>query len=699
MEILVVQTLRTSFITLTQGSVPCPAGTSYVGNQVLLPSTFAGSCTVGITVPGHVSINEDDGVSGAIDGTNELTIEALTCSDLQTSILRGYGSGFESIDPVDLAALAFATKITPFDFNGGTAISSIELNYPSTLVDGAKTFQIRLDFVPDIAVDPLNGIASRAEISANADDGIYEILVRDEGTNDKAKTASNFMYVFNDLLGTDSPFIAYTVGGVPTNIGLQATEIGAHPNAGYVCSLNDVEVTPCFSGGVDGANTAAGLLTLPLTLDNEITQGDTAIVFAAGSSGEIQWISSHPSLLEVVSLSEANEQGGSLVSFVTELLSILPYDPDEIFGSYVINGCEDEKDDAVPPNIVSQTCSVTATIPVEYDISAEAYEATVTVDGENVTVPLTGSSLVGSITATANYVMGTGISFAFTGSVSGPVSGSVTGQYSGTVNGIITSDITSADTVADQGVLNDITLISGPLAISAADVFASTLKEVPGSFTTTVKKIEDDISHISLLYAKRPGTAILTAIDKLGCIASFEVEIPAQKVVLDMVGRNPGDVLEVSDTVQINAFIGSANGEIDEYSNITASTGIEWFSSNEDVFTIDSTGLLTALKPGVANITAHYDTGEAEIGTIESLPMQVTVNKISGMRIAFDEATEAILPADVVEAAHESVIIAVHDPSAVGQVFVVEGEQVTVTLPAGDYESNIAKIEAIVDEF
>lgn len=677
--------LTNSFITFSNGSVPCPVGTAFNGNQIVLPPTFSGFCTV--------NANDPDTTPAS---TVELRIEAVSCANLQTSILRGLGSGFETISETDLGDFGVSNPV--FDFNGVTPVSSVDLNYPSTAVQGAKTFQTHLTFVPDVSIDPVNGISDRAVIVSNNGAGVHNIKVRTEGTGKEVSTALNFAYVFNDLLGADSPFLAYQSGADAGTILLQAREMGAH-SSDYVCLVNGAQSgPPCFTGGADGIGEAADVLTRPLKLDNEIVQGETAIVFAAGSAGEVEWISSHPAMLEVVSLSEAAQQDSSSVDFVDDTLDVPPavQTVTASQGAYNITDCDAEYDENNDYVSGTETCTVTASIPVSYNISGIDYVANVSIGDEVVEVTVSGSTLSGFLGGTGTYTSANGLSIPLAGTVTGVVTGSVSGEFSGTVSGQITATVQAAGSKTGQ--VGKLTVTNLTSAFSVGTVTRGVLADVSGSFISTVKKQESDISHVSLLYGKRPGSTILTAIDAHGCIASFDIRVIEKKVILEMVGRNPGDVLDVSDTVQINAFVGGANAEKDEYENITAATGIEWFSSNEDVATIDATGLLTALKPGSTNITARYDTGEAEIGTIESVPMQVTVNKIAGLRITFDSDTEDSLPSATVQAAHKSVMIAIHNPEARGHTLNIEGQQVTIDLPAGDYESEIARVTAIADD-
>ena len=686
--------LENSYITFSS-SLPACTGAVFQGNKIILPDNFNSACNVQIDIPGFPGISNQD-----------LVIEPVSCAALQTSILRGQGAGFEDIDPADLGT--FATSTAPFDFgNLADPVDTIDLTYPNADNDvpAAKTFQIHTEFVSDASVDPINGIDSRAKIVSNNGNAIYEIKVRNEGVGNEVQTALNFAYVFNDLLGSDSPFVAYPSAADPDQIYLQATEMGDHVHdangSDYNCTVDGTIVGPqCFSGGTNGMNEGLGVLTTPLKLDNEILQGDSGIVFASDSAGEIEWVSSHPSVLEVVSFSEASQQDASTADFVDELLddavAVESY-MNEASGSYSVHDCDEQFDENNA--FVSETCTVDVSIPVSYDISGIDYTVNVSIEDEVVPVTVQGNQLNGFLEGTGQYTTNGGIGISLSGTVTGTVSGSVSGQYSGTVNGQIIANITGAGDSAGAGANTKVTT---PYLAANFSIVASptegTLTDVPGTFNSTVKKQEDDISHVAILYGKRPGTTILSALDKQGCLASFEIEVIEKKVILEMSGRSPGDVLDVSDTVQINAFVGGANNEIEELENITAASGIEWFSSNEEVASVDQTGLLTALKPGVTNITARYDTGDAEIGTIESVPMQVTVNKISKLRVTFDEATQNKLSNEIIQAAHESVIIAIHNPDAAGQTFIVEGQTVNITLPTGTYNNDISKVEAIVDQ-
>lgn len=682
--------LENSYITFLDGTTPCPAGTVYSSNSIVLPSNFSSSCTVGITVDGGATY----------ENPAELTIEPASCGTLRTSILRGYGSGFQDFDlsVVTLPTAADTTSANPaFDF--GNAITSVDIDYPTTTTGGAQTFQIHLDFVSDIAVDPINGIANRAEIVANAGDGIIEIRVRNEGTGNEVATALNFAYVFNDLLGTDSPLIAYMDPADDEIVQLETRELGTHVNS-YNCLINGSPVTNCFTGGTpgnDGGGNALEVLTLPLTLDNEVIQGDSAMVFATNSVGEVEWVTSHPSVLEVVSFSEAAQQDAASIDFVDNTITVLEVTaPGQ--GAYNLMNCTVDYDSDNNPVPQTETCTLEAAVPVEYNISGINYIVNVSIDDQVVPVTVTGSKLNGFLEGSGAYTWDNGVSMSMSGTVTGTVTGSVSGTYAGTVTGTIMATVQAGGSAAGKGANGvDASYFQGG-AFVVGLVTEGPLTDSPGTFVSTLKKQEDDVSHIAMLYGKDPGTSILSAMDTHGCIASFEVDVIEKQVLLQMVGRDPGDVLDVSDTVQINAFVGGANQELEEYQNITASSGIEWFSSNEEVATVDGTGLLTALKPGVTNITARYDTGIVEVGTIESVPLTVTVNKISGLRVTFDKGTEDLLPNETVEKAHESVIIAVHDPQAAGQSFVVEGQTVNITLPAGTYNNDISKVEAIVDQ-
>lgn len=677
--------LANSFITFTNGAVACPAGTAFNANQIVLPSTFSAACSVKITIPGS-----------AVTSTQDLTIQPVSCSALQTSLIRGEGAGFQQTLPLGSSYGTFAVTSNGFNFGAVTPISSIDLDYPATTVTGAKTFQVHLDFVPDVSIDPINGIDSRAKIAANNGNRVYEIKVRDEGKGNEVQTALNFAYVFNDLLGTDSPFIGYPKGTDPKTILLQATEMGTQGNS-YSCDVNGAIVgPPCFAGGTDSTGVATGVLTTPLKLDNEVVQGDSSLIFAAKSAGGIQWISSHPSVLEVSTLSEASQQDKGTVNFIQAAAPAAAV-PDETKGAYTINKCDQKYDTGTPPNFLSETCDTSIKVPVTLNISTTNFTANVAIKDEVVPVTLTGKSLDGFLEGTAQYSSSAGAGYSLTGTLTGTVTGSISGTYSGTVTGQIQANIEGSGKIGGKGAVA-LTVGDFLTTFTVLSTTTGTIGEVPNTFVSTVKKESEDLSYIGLIYGKRPGTSVLSAIDKQGCVASFDVNVIQKKVILKMVGRDPGDVLDVSNTVQINAFAGGADSQIDAYKNITAASKIEWASSNEQVATIDKTGLLTALKPGVTNITARWDTGDAEIGVIESDPLAVTVNKIAGLRVTFDKATEDKLPADVVKNAHKSVIIAIHDPQAAGQTFSAEGHTVSITLPTGTYNSDIAKVTAITGQ-
>ncbi len=686
-------TIDDSPIFLSEGSVPCPAGTVYTGRQVVLPDTFVGSCTIGVSIPGRTNINEDDGAFGVLDGTNELTISANQCTELQASILLGQGSNLEVFDPADLGVGANSEAFADlYDF-ATLDITSLDFNYPVAGVAGARTFNIRLDFVSDISIDPIGGVTGRAEVVSNNGLGTYEIKVRDEGDGNEVETAQNFAYVFNDLLGANSPFIAYNEPLGVARMNLRAVELGSHTND-YSCTLNDVLPAACFTGGSDGV---IDVLTAPLMLGSELVQGESAIVFASNSSGGVEWTSSNPANLEVTTLTEANEADDSLVDFVDTLLddavAVVQVDNSTAGGASYDLDCDVNLDDA--EMFVSESCQVNISLPVTYNIAAVSYTANVSLD-EVVEVSVQGSELNGFLTGTGTYTNLGGISVNLTGTVSGVVTGTAVGAYTGTVNGQISAPISVAGSLAGLGA-SAAAVSDFDSAFSAPNgaVSEGTLSDIPGSFSSTVKSNAADNSNMAILFPKRAGTSLLTAVDGQGCIATFNLEVIGQEVILDPVGFNSGDVLDVADVIQINAFVGAANQEIEETQNISAAAGIEWFSSNEEVATVDGTGLLTALRPGITNITARYDTGDAEIGTIESKPLSITVNKITDLLISYDETTQAKLNASDLATANQSITIAIHNPEAAGKTLTVEGQTVNITLPTGTYDNDIAKVTAI----
>jgi hypothetical protein len=453
-------------------------------------------------------------------------------------------------------------------------------------------------------------------------------------------------------------------------------------------------LVPTCNGWVLPSCTANASNTAPLYLNSSLIQGESALVYVAGSTGDNKWVSSSPDKLEVALLSEVEEKANeSSAQFLSASLNTTGT-PNLNGGTYTKN-CTTKYDNATPPNPKETTCNITMTIPVSFPVPAGLH-ALVNAGGEEIPVTLEAdASLTGMITGSGTWSDNTqtgGFSQTLTGTVSGTVKGYVSAPYDGFVNGTIKADVS-----ANAQLLAAIT--PSELGVSVFPTMGALTPTsqltAEGTFTSTVTKAESVITNQAVLYAKRPGKSILTVTDAKNCTASLEVEVIGQKVILQPVNYDPGDVLEVGDNVTIKAYVGDAQGGIDEKNNIT--TKSQWKSSNEKAATIQD-GVLTAVAPGITQITATYNTGAAEIGEITSDPLTVTVNKVSGLTIALNEATQQKIPSYVKQAAYKSVLFIVHNPNIAGKSVNIEGQQIPITLPDGTYENNLEKVGAIIDE-
>ena len=116
------------------------------------------------------------------------------------------------------------------------------------------------------------------------------------------------------------------------------------------------------------------------------------------------------------------------------------------------------------------------------------------------------------------------------------------------------------------------------------------------------------VSSNGLVTAKGEGTATIYAAtsnaaaadyDKQsGLVATATITVKASGILVTSVTLNPSSVtLETGDTAQINAAIAPANAS-PQY------TALSWSSSDTAVARVNNEGLVTAVKPGTATITA-----------------------------------------------------------------------------------------------
>ena len=682
------------------------AATFNAPSAVTLTATEKGLHTNGYTYTATLENTTDTYCSGVATGgpcnADPVCVEIIgpTCVEICSSLLDGtscnasgecqWNDGTSTCDFKDPVTDAYLD-----DFTGGTAsaldpVASIIISNSAPAEEsGQQTFNIDMSFVSDLT--------ERAKITSSTGSGDYEIDVRYEG-DDTVGTASNFAYVFNDLLGINSPFFASIDPLNSSGIILSSRELGSHTND-YICNINGSPVNNCFAGATNGA---VDITTVPLVLDNIMTQGDTALIYAGGSIGVTEWGSSHPSVLEIVPLGELSDgESGGTVDFISEPINpdipspaIVPAD-----GGYNID-CETEWDDSDPQNIVSQECTVEFIIPVIYNPADDTFDTIVYIGSEDVQVPvdLQTGKLTGTLTGTGQYSFNTGLSTELTGKVYGVVSGNATDIAQGLVTGTISADVSASVSVPSGNNLEE----GGFSLLVSVTPLAPGLLDEDGDFTSTVKLVDEEstMTNYAILYAKRDGTSILTVKDDMNCVATLDVDVLKKKVILQMVDKDPSDIFDPGETVQVNAYLGSAEMDVEEMRNITAESTITWESSNTNVATIDSTGVLTAVAPGTTNITATYYIGDAEIDPVESDPLTVKVNKITGLKIGLSESAQTAMPADLVEEAYENVLLIINEPQAAGNTVNVEGESIILEIPSAlDADAtDLEKIEAMAEE-
>jgi hypothetical protein len=596
-------------------------------------------------------------------------------------------------DPIIQAGLtAFSGGENP----GYAPIESIILSYTDTTVSGAQNFNINVSLDPDLSTP-----ATVETLS----EGNFEITIKDEGMDDTAGTAANFAYAFNGAMGASSPFVASIN---PTNsswILLTTKELGTHTN-NYICNIDGTAFThpsnttgKCFYGGAVGT---IDVLTTPLVLDNEMNQGDTALVYAAGGLGDLEWKSTNPSILEVALFDEIDEgaTGAGTAELLPQTLTST-YTVYPILGSYTFEDSDcTEVTDPDTDEILEQTCSFeVSNLLVKYDAPADG-TAIVLVDGDTYNIPVQFGKMSGYLSGTGIWTYKQGIvSMTLEGTVTGTVTGSAPSsmEAEGMVYGTVKSDVTLNTSIEDlthyaSGAQIKATLIShlASLVPVASEI------QPQETLSSSIMKVETVITDTAVLYAKRPGTSILTVTDSQHCSASVSVEIIGQKVILEMQDRDPSEVFEVGDPgVQIKAYRGTAEGEILE--DITTKPQLEWASSNQEVATVDGTGILTVHSPGMTNITATYSSSEAEIGEINSNILAVRVNKITGMTIALNKATQALMPVEEKNQGYVNCALAINDPDAEGTSINIEGQSITIAYPTsgGPFEGDVEKVGAL----
>ncbi|MBU0727440.1 Ig-like domain-containing protein [Patescibacteria group bacterium] len=655
-------------------SVQCSTdGVSITGNEITVPTG---------TAPFHLIISLASNPGAHVNGATLEILSPSDCSGLQAILIEGTGTGIYTGDPANLPEPGYSLP------NGGILdfsddLETIVFNRNIASDPAAKIFQIIINLDETLVDD--------AEITYSSGTGDYEISVR-EDVADQSETAENFAYVFNDLLGLDSPFYASLYGG--GLIGLITKELGAQVNTEYLCTIDDIFQIPCFTGGSNASSPdAEGILTQPLALDSTMTEGDSGTIYLSGGVGVIEWNSFDPSVLEVVSLSEAEEAAEGAVQLAPQT-----YDAGVLCGgtaAYSVDECFEEWSDDPTPVLINNSCEVSVTLPLDCAAPTDGI-AVVDFGTDDVDIDIEYDQLSGVLygSGTWNFEQ-TSMSVTFDDS-------EIVGDFTGTASGDATGSLYGSVSLPLENISGNITAIpvlqtiteSALLAASITSPLDSGLLEL-GEVVNTVQLVDDSITNYAYAYAKREGESTLTITDSNSCVVVLDIDVLGMTVELSSDDYTQGEYLQVDDQIQINAFLGNTMGEVFEDQNVTAEAGIEWFSSDETVATVDSTGILTAIGAGNTNVTAQYDTGEAEIGTVESEIFSVTVDEITGLTISLDEATQDELTAEEIEAGYESVLLIVHNSDVTGHTLTVEGYDIDIELPSGTYVNDLAEVEAI----
>lgn len=624
-------------------------------------------CTWGTTCTGKPCKTFNNNTSClALDDTVECLWDDPECSSMSEdpftigcTDLGGCFAGGEDSEPLSVENIILSNTTSNPEYETGHKLFDFTINFDS-------------------------GITGKAVKSGNI------ITVKDEGLNTQA-TAQNFAYVFNVLLGNDSPFFANTDPLNTSGVILTTKELGLHTNY-YTCNVNGLPFgTPvpyCFSGGDTGS---VDVLVAPITLDTNITQGEVALIYAGGSIGDNTWKSSDPSIVEVAPFSEIDQitEGSSATFMESSLAGTDTVKTND--GTYTLGTIQVIADPA------ETIYPVTFSIPVEYQVSS-SLSTLVNVDGTDYTIPVeVDGKLYGNLIGSGSWSSLHGLNAELTGTLKGIVQGYASGDLKGMVRGPVSVDVTS-----NAQLLSGFPITSLGVGTNLPNVDAvspSSFIEADGDFTSTVTEVEDVITDVAVLYAKRPGTTILSVTDQKHCTAFLNVTTVPLEVILQIQDASFGDVFDAGDDVQINAYIGTAGGDFSTMDEITTSSKIEWFSGNIIVadFTAND-GLLSILAPGTTNITARYDTGQVEIGTIESNALQIKSDKITALTIFPNKSTQAKMPTEIKNQAYQNVILAIHNPEAVGSSVVIEGTSINISLPVGDYDNDLEKVEAIASD-
>jgi len=646
-----------------------------------------------------------------------LTIPGTKCETLQANIFEGRGQGFYYPEPGITPSMSSTSE--PFVFgsgaNGTNEIKSIVISRPleGGQIFGSATFEIKFTFDASVS-------GQAKLVSENDSTNSYEVAVKDEGAGNEEKTAANFIYAVNTALGGASSVIAYTSPTGNKQVILKSLEVGDHTND-YLCTQNgsafvnqspnasDVHpVCPlnnanppvhvctnyafvgnfCFTGGKTGGDPydptkINKVVDPPKPLDPILYQGQAKVIYSRGGIGIVAWKSADKDIVSVSTLSGEDMPEEMLTNDNIVLSANLSGSDFEVPASGFATGgnCAD-KTEGDPPVAVLDSCDVTVTAPVKFKFSASGYPVTI--------VPATGSAIVGSIQGSdiQGTVTGTTKIFAKSGGfveAKGTLTGSVGGDAIGGVKVDITMNV-RVDAFTNPGEIpSKVTIVSttGTLGKDTTLIPTNRSPSTGGP----------DVTNFAILHGKWPGKTIVTAIDNRGCAAPLDMEVKGEKLIIDYQDPLAASYFEAGQDTKLTAKTLISQTDVTNKST--------WTTSDDKVATVDATGRVRAMGPGIADITAKYSTGITEIGELTSeASLPIRVNELSDITLTWDNNAIKRLTGDLKKQAFQSVVVMINRASAKGQRITIEGKPLTLTLPAPTipYKNEIEQITAIRDK-
>lgn len=189
--------------------------------------------------------------------------------------------------------------------------------------------------------------------------------------------------------------------------------------------------------------------------------------------------------------------------------------------------------------------------------------------------------------------------------------------------------VTSVDKLTGKGnkKSNRITLAKGKKATlkTTVTVTPNTSANKKVTYKTSNKKIAT-VSSKGVITAKKVGTATITVTSKKNKKKTAKVYVKVVKGYVTKVTVKPTTAeLEVGGTQTVKATVKTKGKKPNKT--------LKWTSSNSDVAAVSSKGVITAVAPGVATITAQSTDGTNKKATVKVLVKGTTVKLAEGKEI------------------------------------------------------------------